>query len=339
MPELTEVTPSVGQPVHAEELGPTFQQLDTPEVEPVGVTPEPAASTDDRVRDPKGRFAPSPTSEFGTPEEPTEATPKFAPALIQAASQFLTEEEISSIPSAELLIEVMHGRANALRSQSARTTDQGGNGQVVPESIPSPEPEKLDDFVLNLPEDDLSPEVTQQLKGLVEHFNMLKGSMNELHAQNAELKQGVRQSAEASKHVAQQQHAGFWDNLAAQVPGMVEAIGKPSTALTNDVTPQAKQWRDLAPLIAARVQAQGVPGDYTDFPKAINEAWAMYRSLNGNETTNSTGRPGVAVRGSQRLSSAPAPRPKEDMGVREEYEYRLSRMEALWHANNGRNPF
>jgi len=294
----------------------------SPETEPIQTVeaPEGADSTtsDARLRDENGRFI--------SPEKPADA-PRFAPALMNVATQFLTEDEINSMPSANMLLDVVRGRMASIPQPPSQ-------GVMQQSTAPPPSP-GIEDFNLQLPEgdDELSPEIIEQLKGLTGYVNKLKASMEELRYQNAELSRGVQQSAHT-------QNANFWDEVAASVPGIVDAIGKPSVALVNRGTPQAKQWAELSPLIAARAQAQNVPQGMMDFGRAVKEAWSMYQALNGNTTpTGTNGRPGEAIRSAPRMSVSPRTAPKANMSVAEDYEYRLARVEQAFAANGGRNPF
>jgi hypothetical protein len=292
---------------------------------PAGVEGVPTDGTDatsgseGQARDENGRFVATSPAE--------EAPPRFAPALMNVATQFLTEDEIASIPSATMLLDVVRGRAAQI-PQQPQTAPQAPAGQPEPAT-------GIEDFNLQLPEgeDELSPEIAEQLKGLTGYVNKLKAGMEELRTQNAELTQGVQQSAKT-------QSANFWDDVAASVPGMIDAIGKPSAALVNNGTAQANQWSQLAPLIAARAQAQNVPQGMMDFNRAAKEAWSMYQTLNANTNpTGPNGRPGEAIRGAPRMSVSPRTAPKANMSVAEDYDYRLAKLEQAFAANGGQNPF
>lgn len=280
-----------------------------------------STSTDERPRDENGRFV--------SPDATTEEAPRFAPALMNVATQYLTEDEISSIPTATMLLDVVRGRVAQIPQQPGMSPQQ---------ETPAPKPEPaagLEDFNLKLPEgdDELSPEISEQLKGLTGYVNKLKASMEDLRVQNAELSRGVQQSAYT-------QNANFWDEVALSVPGMIDAIGKPSTALVNNGTSQATHWAKIAPLIAAQAQSQNVPQGMMDFKKAANEAWTMYQTLNKDvKPTGTNGRPGEAIHGAPRMSVSPQTAPQQNMSVKQDYEYRLGKLEQAWAANGGRNPF
>lgn len=324
----TTIEPQVTEPAPPDDdvsLETEVQQVDATEseydAEPTDGTE--ATTAEGRARDEKGRFVPD--------DAAAEDAPRFAPAVMNVATQYMTQEEIDSTPNAAMVLDIVRGRMAAV-SQQATPQEQ----PAPPPQDKPPSPTELDEFVLNLSEEEqegLSPELAQSLKGLTGYVNKLKGSLDKLHAQNMELSRGVQQSA-------QTQNAGFWDEIAASVPGMIDAIGKPSTALINNGTAQAGRWRELAPLIVARAQAQNVPQGMMDFSKAASEAWSMYQTLNGNtNTTGANGRPGTAVRGAPRLSVSPRTAPKDNMSAAEDHEYRLAKLEQIFAANGGRNPF
>jgi hypothetical protein len=198
----------------------------------------------------------------------------------------------------------------------------------------------IEDFALDL-DGEAGEEVAKPVRELVSHVNKVKSALVEeihkLRRQNAELTAGVMQSASAAQRAAVQQQTTFWDDVASSVPGLVEAVGRPSQALTSQDGPQGRAWSDLAPLISARAQSQSVPEHLIDFARATREAWAAYQVIDKNgKGLDTRGAPGVAARPAPRRSAAPALKP--NMTTEEDYNARLGALENAF-AQAGGNPF
>ena len=323
-----------------------------PTIEPSGFpAPSTPASPDtpitpQSVRDASGRFAPKAPVE--TPAAPPPA--KFNNELMGLAKEaFYSEEEINSFPSAAILYDAVQGRKAAMAAQRA----QNGNGYVPAPSAapPAPQPQKLPaidlpDFNIEIPED-ASEEYAKPLKEVAGYVNQVKAAFVQQLAtrdqQIANLQAQVQQQSAVSQQAAQSQQVQFFDSIASTVPGLVEALGKPSQNLASH-SPNYSAWGELAPIAAARAQAQGVPEQFVDWNRAFGEAWTAYRAFKGNGQTNgqsnghnANGLPGMAPRSAPRHTSMGIV-PKENMTKEEEFNFRLQNVERMFQANGGMNP-
>lgn len=329
-------------------------------------------SVPNRERDNQGRFVsadPAPTDE--TPAE--QPPPKFSPQMMdQARAVQLTDEQIDSFDDPGLLWDVIQGRQAQITPPPAApqtpqapvsqaTAGRATAGQVTGYNNLEPEAQPavasspvaslaepiLEDFTLELDDDEVAPELAKPVKALAEHVNKLKASLvkqvNELRAQNAELQLGVRDSAARAQVATTQQQAGMWDQIAESIPGMVDAIGKPSIAMAQAGSNNANAWSELAPFITARAQSQRVPEHLIDYPRAAREGWTAYQAVNGNKNGQSSGNPnglpGVAVRSASRTTTVTPPASGEPLSVAEDHERRLASMENIIQQNGGVNPF
>jgi hypothetical protein len=314
---------------------------------------ETAAQAAARVRDANGRFAPTTGTAPDTPPvigtpTPVAPTPKFSPELNNLAREaFYTDEEINSFPSAALLYDAVQGRkASMAVYRQNQQPPQGGNGQAqqpqAPVQQPPAQPIALPDFALKLDED-RHADYAEPLKEVAAYVNQLKGTLvrevSQLRDENAQMKAALQQSAVASNQAVQQQHVQYFDQIASGVPGLVEAMGKPSQNLAPS-SPRYADWQEIAPLAVARAQAQNVPEQFVDWQRAFGEAWTAYRAFKGNGTNGqnngNAGLPGVAPRSAPRHTAAPGS--NRDMTREEDYAYRLGRIEAMFAANGGLNP-
>ena len=336
----TDPTPIPADPI----VIPTTQSV-VDETQPVVQVEDADAASQDRQRDEQGRFV----GKEGTPAEAE--SPKFSPQMMDLArSVQLTDEQINSFSDPSMLFDVIQGRQAQMAPPPA--APQASVGQVTgytqPQtttSIAAPVVEPvLEDFKLELDENEVAPELAKPVKALAEHVNKLKAGLvkqvSELRAQNAELQVGIRESAARVQQATTQQQAGMWDGIAESIPGMVDAIGKPSVAMANMGGSNAKEWSDLAPFIAARAQSQRVPENLIDYSKAAQEGWTAYLAVKGNGNGQSSGNPsllpGVAVRSAPRVGAAPVA--KTNLTAEQDYDQRLSFLESAWKQAGG-NPF
>lgn len=333
---------STAPPTEVQPVVPAFQEL----------TPAPQSFADgsaiaERQRDATGRFIGrdgvviAPATPSTTPPAAAPAQPKFSQNLIDLAkSVYYTDDQIAKFDDPSMLFDAVRGRAATMpQPQPQYPPSTPPSAQPV---VPTFEPIKLD-----FGDDELAPEVVKHLRGLEAYTNTTaKKAFDEnqqLRQEMAKLYGMAQQSAVSNQQVADQQRAGFWDQVAAAVPGMVEAIGKPSQAMSRLGTPQADEWTEVAPFIAARAQAQRVPEQYIDYVKASQEAWTAYRAMKNNGygsphgSAPPAGLPGVAVRSSPRQSTAPTP--SRSMTPQEDYAYRMAAMENAFQATGGQNPF
>lgn len=262
--------------------------------------------------------------------------PKFPPALMDIASQYLTADEIERVPSTDMLMDIVQGRIGRLSARSS------GEGQSKPKPPAQPETAPalaIEDFAL--PDDGEDPQAP--MTAVSKYLNDFKGTLlariNEQQGKITELERKLGQSAQQSQKVAAHQVAAGWDEAAKSVPGMVEQLGLFSAALAAPNSPNGRVWAEVAPLVKARMDAQGGSTGYADRQRALVEAWAMYRSLQQNQAQpgGPNGRPGVAVRGEPRFAAAPPG--KKDMTLEEDHEFRLGQIRAARAQRGGASPF
>lgn len=304
--------------------------------EPVGAEGV-AQGTEDTPRDEQGRFV-SPTPDEAQPDP----LAKFSPQLVDfARAAYLTDDQIAKFDDPSMLYDVVRGRAASMQPVQAPASTAAG-----PEAPQGAQPPTvasdlvIEDLELEL-DADFSEELAKPVKGLVDYVNKLKTNLvtevHNLRKQNAELTAGVTQSASAAQRAVVQQQTTQWDQRASSVPGLVDAVGRPSQALGNPDSPQGQAWAELAPLIAARAQAQNVPEHLVDFGRATREAFAAYRAIGGNGKVPGPGSaPGMAVRPAARRSAAPAM--KANMTIEEDHAARLANLENAFNQAGG-NPF
>lgn len=293
-------------------------------------TAEPAAGA---PRDGQGRFV----STAPPGEQEPGPLDRFSPQLLDLARQaYLTDEQIGTFNDPSMLFEVVRARTTAMAAAPSATA------AVIGQPQPPPPVDELaiDDFLLEIDEEG-GEDVGKPVKSLAAYVNKLKtdlvGEVQKLRKQNAELNASVTQSASAAQRSAVQQQATFWDQIATSVPGLVEAVGQPSSALSNLDSPQGREWSNLARLITAQAQSQGVPEHLIDFSRATREAWSAYRAIGTNgKNSDPRSAPGMAARPALRRSAAPAQ--KENMTPQEDQAMRLSALENAFSAAGG-NPF
>jgi hypothetical protein len=259
------------------------------------------------------------------------------------ASQYLTPDEIESIPSTDMLMDVTQARIERLSARSRPEGQTEPKAPAQPEAAPALE---IADFAVP---DDEGEDPQAPMTAASKYLNELKGALlariNEQQGKITELEKKLGQSAQQSQKVAAHQQAVDWDEVAKSVPGMVEQLGPFSAAVAAPNSPNGRAWAEVAPLVKARMDAQGGPAGYADRQRALAEAWAMYRSLHQNQAQPAgpngqaayDGRPGVAVRGEPRFAAAP-PGPK-DMTLAEDHAYRLGQLQAARARRGGANPF
>lgn len=319
-----------------------------PQGQPVPPTiPQPvtAPPLDTRQRDEHGRFV------SAAPPEPPPPQPKFSAPLIDAArAAYYTDEQINSFTDASLLFDAVRGRYAAMQQQNSyqpppgqhQTVSQQPAMQPAATNVPAP---LVSDFNFQVPED-LDPETTKTMKSMVEHFNAvtkkLADEVTTVKAKNTKLEESLQQSAATQQQVAQQQYAQLWDSLASEVPGMVEAIGKPSQVVGRTGS-QAAEWAKVALRIQMYAAEQNVPPEYIDYRQAVHKAWAGYQAdknatngNNGSHKNGNAGLPGVAVRSSSRSPVPPVN--KGELSPEDDYARRLAVMQNAFMANNGKNP-
>ena len=283
----------------------------------------------------------------GGTEAQAAPAPKFPPALMDIASQYLTPDEIERVPSTDMLMDVVQARIGRLSARSSAARPEGQSKPkppAQPETAPALE---IEDFALPDDEEDPQAPMTAVSKYLNDFKGTLLARINEQQGKITELERKLGQSAQQSQQVAAQQTAAGWDEVAKSVPGMVEQLGLFSAALAAPNSPNGRVWAEVAPLVKARMDAQGGSTGYADKQRALVEAWAMYRSLrqnqaqpggsNGQAAYGGDGRPGVAVRGEPRFAAAPPG--KKDMTLEEDHEFRLGQIRAARAQRGGANPF
>lgn len=270
--------------------------------------------------------------------------PKFPPALMDIAKQYLTPDEIERVPSTDMLVDIVQGRIGRLSARSPGEERPKPKPPAQPEAAPALE---IEDF--SLPDDEEDPQAP--MTAVSKYLNDFKGALlariNEQQGKITELERKLGQSARQSQQVAAQQTAAGWDEVAKSVPGMVEQIGLFSAAVVAPNSPRGRIWAEVAPLVKARMDAQGGSTGYADRQRALIDAWAMYQSLpqnqaqqggpNGQAAYGGDGRPGVAVRGEPRFAAAPPG--KKDMTLDEDHEYRLAQIRAARAQRGGASPF
>jgi hypothetical protein len=270
--------------------------------------------------------------------------PKFPPALMDIASQYLTADEIERVPSTDMLMDIVQGRIGRLSTRSRSEGQSKPKPPVQSETAPALE---IEDFALPDDEEDPQAPMTAVSRYLNDFKGTLLARINEQQGKITELERKLGQSAQQSQQVAAHQVAADWDEVAKSVPGMVEQLGLFSAALAAPNSPNGRVWAEVAPLVKARMDAQGGSTGYADRQRALVEAWAMYRSLhqnqaqpggpNGQATYGGDGRPGVAVRGEPRFATAPPE--KKDMTLDEDHAFRLGQIKAARAQRGGASPF
>lgn len=298
-----------------------------------------------RQRDEQGKFvAPAPAD--GTPPQ-TPPEPKFGHQLTDLAKQaYFTDKQIDSFDDASMLFNAIRGRQIELQTGQPlqpELTPQPAMPTPTPAPAPPvPEP-LLPDLELKFDEEGMDQDSIKPVKELATYVNKVKATlvaqMEKLREETALLQGNVQQSAKQVQQAASQQNVAFWDQIADAVPGLVEVIGKPSAALANLSSPQAKEWGNFAQAIVWTAKTQGVPENLVDFDRAMREAWSAHQAIkqrNGTTSGTPTGLPGVAVQGSPRQGIAPTINAHQT--VAEDYDQRLAAMQNAFEQAGG-NPF
>lgn len=235
-----------------------------------------------------------------------------------------------------------------------------GQGQQTPSATTSQQPPNtvatsLDDLKLDLNEDEVAPEIAQQLKAMNDYVNRLKATAltenTKLRTEMQELQQQLRQSAEAvTRAQAAAAESAQWDQVAADVPGFVEYFGTPSDLdRMAQQNPRAAIVRDadtfnrnyLLPKLDEYERVLGVNHPSAKL-LALQDAWAespwsklSATPKNGTNGKNSYG-PGSVVRSSGRKPSAAEPAPSDD--IQAEYNRLMQVVGEQWDRMGG-NPF
>lgn len=276
------------------------QTESTPQTEGDSIlqTAQPSDAAPQRPRDEHGRFLPT------TPQEPS--GPQIDPALQFAAKDlYFTDDEINKLAavSPAALQSAIHGRRYELSQRHGGQQFQQQQTQQQP-SAADPAQAAFEDFNVTIP-DHLSEELAP-VKGLAEYVNKLKASVmtenQQLKKELAEIKGYVEQSARVARTEQEMQADQASDELAAKVPGLIEALGKPSQAKRAMGSEQGLKWQMLAPAIKSvteRYVNMLGPDRITDDValRILTEAWEA--SGFSKHSTNGNGRsfgPGAVVR-------------------------------------------
>jgi hypothetical protein len=308
---------------------------------------QPQTVDDGRPRDSQGRFVtPEPVQQgvTGQAAAPSLAVKFSQPLLDAARSVMLTDDQISSFNDPSLLFDVVRGRAASMQRQPATVQPVQPQYQPV---VPAPAVEQpLPDFNLTLPEGELDPALVKTLKDLTAYANALKATvakkLETIEGKNKTIEQTLQATAQSAAVAQQSEQARFWDEVASSIPGMVQAIGRPSVVSRSPQSAQGTAWAEVAPLIIARGQAQNVPPDFIDYQRAAAEAWDLYQHLGRNRNgaagngQNGPNLPGQTIRGTSRQGTA-APSNRE-LSPQEDYNQRLAAFTEAWIAHNNQNP-
>ncbi|MHC4235084.1 MAG: hypothetical protein ACYSUQ_08205 [Planctomycetota bacterium] len=276
LPEPSQSAPLEPQPEQP-------QQPDAPAEEPQ-VAPElqqklydafgegegPPDAPQERPRDAQGRFLPQEGSDTPeTPGEPSEApaAPSFAPEWIQAAKEmFFNDAEIAGFSSEAALQDAIVGRQVRMARQMGWQPPAQGQPSDQPTASPvqqqqqfqqQPPPpatqQALEDLALTIDEAEMGAEIATPIKSLEQHVNQLKATLvdenKQLRQQMMELRGQVEQSAQTSQTAQAEQYARNWDAIAGSVPGMVEAMGKPSEARAKPGSAEYTRWMMIEPAV------------------------------------------------------------------------------------------
>lgn len=343
---------------------------------------KPAEEKPDRPRDPTGRFASTkptePTGETETPENPPAETPpvKVSGVWQEAARQVgLSDDEIAKFNSdAEAQQQVSTKRISrqveAIQTLGIDPQDFGryvewrnnqANGQqtTTPRTTTQPTPTvatTLDDLNLNIDENELAPEVAQQLKAIVEYTNKLKasyvGENQKLQQTVNGLQAQVQQSVAARDAVEREaREAVAWDQAASAVPGFVQYFGgKPSDlkkmAQANPNNPRIADALAFDNYLLPKLDEYiRIIGDNEKARQlALQDAWAMspFSRVNGSASPNGTNGanrygPGSVPRGAPRRGTAAEPTPG-DGDIQAEYDRLMNVVGQQWD-NAGGNPY
>ena len=349
----------------ADQPGSAVAVTDQPVVIPATqeLTPQPPVeqTAAQRQRDAQGRFAGQAVSSDAAAPVVTPASapqPKFAQNLMELArSVYYTDDQIAKFDDPALLFDAIRGRAATMQREAPPAAqpvprgygaDQNQNMYAPSSSVAAPPlpvaASPFEPLKLELSDDEVAPELAKHLRAMEAYTNK---SIQKLDQENQALRQqlaqtqgAVQQSAVSAQQISVQQQSVFWDQIAATVPGMVEEMGKPSLAMMQPGSPQAKAWAEAAPHIAIRAQAQQMPEQYIDYPRAAREGYVMYQALkhsknNGSgQPRDSDGLPGVALHSAPRQSTAPVS--KQNMTPHEDYDARMAAMQAAFQQAGGK---
>jgi len=201
---------------------------------------QPPAEGDNRQRDEHGRFVSTKPK-----EEPTTAAAPAAPTIDpiwrQAAKDvYFTDDEITSFKTPELLKTAVTGRRFELAQrhggQQPRQPAETAPKQPDNKATASPAQSAAEEFKLALP-DGMDEEFAAPLKGMAAEINKLRQSYQTLAEEKQQLQQRVEQyetdARQSAQSVQLSQQAQEWDRLVADIPGIVDFMGKPSEAMVR----------------------------------------------------------------------------------------------------------
>lgn len=202
--------------------------------------------------------------------------------VAEATASGYTSEQINGVPTNEMLADLVAG-ARARNSysqppqqpqaaqqppqyQPPQPMQQQQVQQQYPEQQPTMQPQPMQaqppqqyqapqqqpaqTLELKLDDNEVPSEFSGPLKQVQQFVNDLKGSVitenQQLRQALADVQRGVQQSAELAGQAGQQQAAQAGDAIADSVPGLVEAIGKPSQAEFGNNNVARAKWTAIA---------------------------------------------------------------------------------------------
>lgn len=299
-----------------------------------------------RERDAQGRFLPKDAPEVALVAEEA-PKPQLDPAWAQAARDvYFSKDEIAAFSSEVALQEAVLGRQVRIAQRAGFQAPQPVQQQPDEQPAPKTGIEALENFTLGLDESTLPDEYTGPLRAIEQHVNQLKETLG---AENADLRQQlagmqghVKQSARSAQEAQLTQYVQEWDKIAAAVPGMVEAMGRPSEARQKAGSVEHHRWLMIQPVVQSitdrYMQVVGAERiDHSMMQRIAQEAFeqAGFSPLT-QQVPTSNGRP--VTPGPGAVVAAPSRRADAGEPGMDEYDRAVATVAKQWDRAGG-NPY